>query len=388
MAAELDAPQPTVMTMTMENFTQETTTEINTLDSSETISKTALAAAEAASTAATEAAASFPSLQTRMEAARDVAVAFQQAAAACAELQAFTLSPSTEENKKLHDESTTQIQALNTQIAAAKAKNEPLTSNERVNTAFVAAQSAVNSALEKIEKVNRATKEFTREYTRAVEYMRTLEPTATLAFRKLEQSKLDTLQTDLSTVKTTAGKVTTHITLATGALETARQHSNAIPDLMNPVTDTLKNFESKYEDAVNSATAAVAAATATNATGDPVDTATTQALVEINAIEQQLQTEETALAILKTSDKVTKMDLKVAEITAIEGRCIAIFGNVKTTFDNFATKLLDENELLCVWVDGQEKPVQGAQREASHPAVAWTTSSPPQHHARVCAKCS
>jgi hypothetical protein len=87
MAAELLKPEPTVMTMTMQQLKQKTTTEIKTVNSSETISKAALTDAEVASTAAIDAATRIPWLQARIQAARDVLKALQQAAEACAEVE-------------------------------------------------------------------------------------------------------------------------------------------------------------------------------------------------------------------------------------------------------------------------------------------------------------
>ncbi len=70
----------------------------------------------------------------------------------------------------------------------------------------------------------------------------------------MQQSTLDTLQTDLSTVKTTTGNVTANITITQNTLKTAREHSNDIPSLMKEVTDKLNDFDNKYTDAVKTAT--------------------------------------------------------------------------------------------------------------------------------------
>jgi hypothetical protein len=156
--------------MTQQEFNNETESDNDSVRKSVTISNNASAVAAAALADAESAATSIPLLQPRLEAARDVAEAFQQAVAACVKLQALKSSTSTEENKNPHDESDTSIKSLDTRLADTQARNQTLKSNEKVNAAFVAAKSAVDSAHEKIRKVHRATGEFTREDVVVVYY--------------------------------------------------------------------------------------------------------------------------------------------------------------------------------------------------------------------------
>jgi hypothetical protein len=78
--------------MTRKELQDKTTIENGRVQESETILNDASTTATAAITAATEASPSIPSLQARLKAARDVAVAFQQAAAACVEVQKIEIN--------------------------------------------------------------------------------------------------------------------------------------------------------------------------------------------------------------------------------------------------------------------------------------------------------
>ena len=243
-------------TMTQQELKDKTELENNSVLESVTSSNNASAAAAAALVAATAAATSILSLQARQTAARDVAVAFQEAAAACVEVE--TLKSMSDENTKLNSASTEEMTKLNAKMAGVKVKYDALTSKDGVEQAFITAESAVNTAIEHLKSLQTQTGHFTRHYSQAANDNAEAQQAVAKALLMLDGMKsnphIDQQLLDLTTHKDTARIKTKNASEnssnAINALELARTKSTETKVLVTDVQNKFKIFEDKYNNAV------------------------------------------------------------------------------------------------------------------------------------------
>jgi hypothetical protein len=143
-------------------------------------------------------------------------------------------------------------------MAVAKVKYDALISTDEVNSAFVTAQSAVDTAIDQFKTIQTLAGHFTRHSEKAAVENTESQQAVAQAFSTLDGMKsktdIDQQLLDLTTHKNTADIKTKNVTEnfknAASALELARTRFGETTSLIADVENKFKIFEEKYNNAV------------------------------------------------------------------------------------------------------------------------------------------